>query len=210
MPEPVFKLNAVEADQKLGELAGRLEDKRPLLKIFGNLMVGSVQQTFRDEGSPAGSWRRVFAGSRIAKFERPGRIRKGRRAITKAGTPSAAFERFNKSEKILGGQAGSLARSVTFAVEPSLVRIGTNLIYARIHQLGGVILPKARKFLRFPIGGGKFMFAKKVTMPARPYLVLRPEDPQRLAESARDYLSSIFQGGGPEQSGDRAIGPSGD
>jgi phage gpG-like protein len=174
-----------------------------LLRIFGNLMVRSVQQTFREEGSPAGSWRRVFAGSRFARYERPGRTGKSRKTLKQSGEMTAGFARWNATEKILGGASGRLARSVTFAVEPNLVRIGSNVIYARIHQLGGAIVPKNKKFLRFPIGGGQFVFTKKVTMPARPYLVLRPEDPGRLSEAGRDWLMAQFKiGGGPAPVGE--------
>ncbi len=202
MAEPTFKINATEALGKFANLQQALRSKGPLLRIFGNLMVRSAQQTFREGGSPAGSWRAVLAGSVRAQFA--GRARKKIGAFTKAqqrasygktpqGGDTAAFSRFAGGKRILI-TSGLLMRSVTFAVDAgaNLVRVGTNLKYGRIHQLGGVIVPKNRKFLRFPIGGGQFMFAKKVTMPARPYLVVRPEDPGRLAEAARDYLRSRF------------------
>jgi phage gpG-like protein len=47
------------------------------------------------------------------------------------------------------------------------VTVGTDRIYAAIHQLGGVIRPKGRALV-FSIGGRK-IFAKKVTIPARPF-----------------------------------------
>lgn len=48
-------------------------------------------------------------------------------------------------------------------------KIGTNVVYARIHELGGTIVPKNGPFLKFNIGG-RWIFASKVTMPKRPYL----------------------------------------
>ena len=201
MSEPVFRINATEALGKFGNLAQGLRDKGPVLRILGSLMLGSVMQTFYEEGSPAGSWRRVFAGSRVVKYEHG--KKNSRKAFKRSGENTAGFLRWNKTEKILGGPSGSLARTVTFAVDAaaSLVRIGSNWRGARIHQLGGTIVPKNRKFLRFPIGGGQFMFAKKVTMPARPYLVLRPEDPACLAESVRNYLVARF--GNPAEAGEQ-------
>jgi phage gpG-like protein len=211
MSEPVFKINATEALGKFGKLEQVLRSKVPLLRIFGNLMVRSTMQTFREGGSPAGSWRQLRAGSVRAQYAARKRRKIG--ALTKrqqqasygktaAGADTAAFSRFAGAKKILI-TSGLLMRSVTFAVEAgaSLVRVGTNLKYARLHQLGGVIVPKNRKFLRFPIGGGQFMFAKKVVMPARPYLVVRPEDPGRLAEAARDYLRATFDPAGTRAGG---------
>jgi len=211
MAQPVFKINATEALGKFANLAGALQNKAPLLRILGNLMVGSVMQTFREGGSPAGSWRAPLPGSIRSQYER--RKRKKIGPLTKrqqqasygktlAGADTAAFSRFAGAKKTLIA-SGHLMKSISFAIdaEAGAVRIGTNLLYARIHQLGGVIVPKSRKFLRFPIGGGQFMFAKKVTMPARPYLVLRPEDPARLAESVRDYLVARF--GNPAGAGEQ-------
>jgi phage gpG-like protein len=211
MAQPVFKINATEALGKFANLAGALQNKAPVLRILGNLMVRSVMQTFREGGSPAGSWRAPLGGSIRSQYEarkrkKVGPLTKRQQAAsygkTLAGADTAAFSRFAGAKKILI-TSGMLMRSVTFAVDSdaSLVRVGSNLKYARIHQLGGVIVPKSRKFLRFPIGGGQFMFAKKVTIPARPFLVLRPEDPARLAESVRDYLMARF--GNPAGAGEQ-------
>ena len=41
--------------------------------------------------------------------------------------------------------------------------------YARIHELGGVIKPKRKKYLRFKLPSGKVVFTKKVRIPPRPY-----------------------------------------
>lgn len=46
---------------------------------------------------------------------------------------------------------------------------GGGLVYAHIHEYGGVILPKTAKALRFQIDG-KTIFAKSVTMPERSYM----------------------------------------
>lgn len=217
MAQPVFKINATEALGKFGALGQALRDKTPLLRIFGNLMVRSTQRTFREGGSPAGSWRRLLAGSLRAQYE--GRKRKKLGPLTKAqqrtlsgktaaGGDTAAFSRFAGAKKILIS-SGQLMRSVTFAVDSGggAVNIGSNLKYARIHQLGGVITPKNRKFLRFPIGAGNFVFAKKVVMPARPYLVVRPEDPERLIRAGWEYLAEKFKAGG--QAGAPGMGAGG-
>lgn len=56
-------------------------------------------------------------------------------------------------------------------------RVGSPVVYAAIHEFGGVIRPKNFKFLHFFIGG-KEVFAKSVTMPKREWLLKSLEDVQ--------------------------------
>ena len=49
------------------------------------------------------------------------------------------------------------------------VDVGPTVIYGRIHELGGVILPVHAKLLSW-VDNGKRIFAKRVQIPARPYL----------------------------------------
>lgn len=78
-------------------------------------------------------------------------------------------------EKYLTGRpglnrvSGDLARSVTYVVKGNRVVIGSNLRYARIHELGGVIRAKTAPLLTFKIGG-KWISKLQVTIPARPFL----------------------------------------
>ena len=47
--------------------------------------------------------------------------------------------------------------------------VGSDVVYARIHEYGGTIVPKVAKALRFVIGG-QTVVAKSVTMPERSFL----------------------------------------
>lgn len=55
---------------------------------------------------------------------------------------------------------------------PSSFTIGTSLIYASVHQRGATIRPKTAKRHARRTGGrkGGWVFAKEVTIPARPFL----------------------------------------
>lgn len=64
---------------------------------------------------------------------------------------------------------GLLQRSITMQQVKDGVEIGTNLIQARVQHFGATIRPKNVKFLRFP-GPNGFIFAKEVTIPARPFM----------------------------------------
>jgi phage gpG-like protein len=68
------------------------------------------------------------------------------------------------------------------------VTIGSDRVYAAIHQLGGVIVPTKAKSLVFTIGG-KTIFAKKVTIPARPYFPFLPNG--QLAPLAAEPVRKI-------------------
>ena len=67
-----------------------------------------------------------------------------------------------------------LVGSVTFDIQGRTVRIGSNVIYGRIHHFGGTITPKNGKFLRFK-GADGWVTKKSVTIPARPWLVLHKQ-----------------------------------
>lgn len=64
-----------------------------------------------------------------------------------------------------------LKNSLGVKVSGDEAEVGTNVIYAAIHQLGGAIEPKKGKALKF---GSTIV--SKVEMPARPYLP-DPDDP---------------------------------
>lgn len=64
---------------------------------------------------------------------------------------------------------GHLQNSISYRLVGNAVEIGTNLHYAAIHQFGGVIKPKNKTRLFFMLGDRK-VFARQVTIPARPFL----------------------------------------
>jgi len=63
--------------------------------------------------------------------------------------------------------------------------IGTNIIYARIHELGGIITAVNAKMLSWVNEAGERIFAGAVHIPARPYL--RPA----LDENEPDILKAV-------------------
>lgn len=92
--------------------------------------------------------------------------------------------------------SGALLRSIDFLVEGGQAIIGTGLVYARIHQRGGKIVAKTAKALRF-LFGGKIVFARSVTIPARPYMGVSAEDARELEEIASDFVEAILGGEDP-------------
>ncbi|OUI99529.1 phage virion morphogenesis protein [Acetobacter cibinongensis] len=92
-----------------------------------------------------------------------------------------------------GGMGSGLAGSITSAVEGHTLVWGSNKIYSRIHQLGGIIQPKTKRWLSFHMGGKLWHF-DSVEIPARPYLGFTDEDRTFLIEELGDYLARAVQG----------------
>ena len=84
---------------------------------------------------------------------------------------------------------GRLRDSITSRVQGREVQIGTNAIYAAIHQFGGVIRPKNARALRFRLANGQLVIAQKVTIPARPFLGLSADDAQAIERIVARHLA---------------------
>ena len=96
-----------------------------------------------------------------------------------------------------GGQTltntARLRDSIDYAATPDKVMVGSNLPYARIHQLGGVIVPKKAKKLVFKGHDGTTRAVDKVTIPARPYLGVSESDLDDVRAAMADFLAGIFK-----------------
>jgi len=89
-----------------------------------------------------------------------------------------------------GGQTlrdtGRLMQSITYRASRRQVEVGTNVIYAPVHQFGAEIRPVRAKWLRFPEPGTDpdradrdnphWRFAKRVYIPPRPFLGVDDDD----------------------------------
>jgi phage gpG-like protein len=69
------------------------------------------------------------------------------------------------------------------------VRVSTNVPYARIQNQGGTIVPVRAKALAFQGANGQMIFAKKVTIPARPFDQFTDANEEELAELTEAYLN---------------------
>ncbi len=95
-----------------------------------------------------------------------------------------------------GGQTlvdtGRLRDSVTVEARAEEVAIGSNVVYAAIHQLGGTIKPKTQKALAFRGADGGLVMARSVTLPARPYLGLGPADAAAMEDVIDRWLEQLL------------------
>lgn len=145
-------------------LAKQGELMQAALKNIGEALVRSTRERFSREQSPAGvPWAALRPDYAAAK----------------------------KGAKILS-ESGQLSRSVVYQVEPGRLRIGTNKVQAAIHQFGGTIVPRTADALAFRIGG-RLVIARKVTIPARPFLGISDSDRGTMVEIAEDHVQEAWK-----------------
>ena len=80
-----------------------------------------------------------------------------------------------------------LMQSLTHNASDTGVEVGTNVLYAAVHQLGAVIRPVSKPKLAFRLLG-KSYFVDEVTIPARPFLGVDEDDEREILAIAADYL----------------------
>lgn len=83
--------------------------------------------------------------------------------------------------------SGRLVGSVTHEVLADGVLVGTDLIYAAVHQFGAVINAKTTDGLRFKIGE-RWVRKASVTIPQRAFLGVDADDEREIAEIWQDWL----------------------
>lgn len=85
-----------------------------------------------------------------------------------------------------------LARSIDYLASETEARWGSGWIGARVHQFGAVIRPVNAKALTFMLGG-KRVFAKRVTIPARAYVGLSKANEQEMIRTAERFVTKVLQ-----------------
>ena len=148
MPEPIeIKIDDKEIQKYLQKLVSKTENLRPLMKNIAGIMMDSVEENFEKEGRPE-KWQGIAKSTikqRTKKGYWPGRILQVR---------------------------GELAASITSKYDENSALVGTNKVYAAIHQFGG--------------DAGR---NKKVEIPVRPYLKLGETEKTEIIHEIQNYLT---------------------
>ncbi|MGR3479362.1 phage virion morphogenesis protein [Salipiger marinus] len=87
---------------------------------------------------------------------------------------------------------GQLMRSITELPAPTQVTVGSNMIYAGVHQTGATIRPKTKKALSFTLANGDAVTVGSVTIPARPYLGISEEESADIEELSLQYFADLL------------------
>jgi phage virion morphogenesis protein len=145
-----------------GRIERAMDDTTPVMRLIGNALVSSTHMRFVSQTSPDG-------------------------AAWQALNPEYAAGKRNA--RILT-ESGRLRDSINADPGRDQVTVGTNVIYAAIHQFGGTIRPKSASHLFFRIGG-RLIVANSVTLPPRPFLGISADDETEIAEIVFRFLDRL-------------------
>jgi len=152
-------INDAQVRRAFGQLEGLMENTAPVMSAIGTALVASTHMRFVSQTDPDGAaWRALDPEYAAGK----------------------------RNSRILT-ESGRLRDSINSEAGRDQVRVGTNIIYAAIHQFGGTIKPVSASHLVFRIGG-RLVMADSVTLPARPYLGISADDEAEIAEIVFGFL----------------------
>jgi phage virion morphogenesis protein len=165
-----FSFDWDEARAAFGRLERVMSDTTPITRAIGTGLVTSTQDRFDDEVSPDGAaWAPLnptyAAGKRGAGILRESAMR------------------------------GGLQGSITYRAGRSDVQVGSNKVYAGVHQGGAVITPKSADRLVFRLGN-RVVHARSVTIPARPFVGISSDDQVMILDVIEGGLARAL-GSGP-------------
>lgn len=161
-------VEGAEATAALERLQEAFADATPIMNALGVGLRENVHTRFEEEKAPDGSSWVALNPTYKADKRGPGILRES-------------------------GIRGGLMGSIAIAPTSRSVEVGTNKVHGLIHQEGGTITPKNGDRLVFTIGG-ETIFATEVTIPARPYLGIGPED--------EDTILDVIEGALDRATGD--------
>jgi phage virion morphogenesis protein len=156
----IARFESSRFEQAIKDLKDRSVNLSAPLRSCGEVMMTSVDRNFQIQGRYSGQndarggstrWKDLAPATKLARLG-------GSKAFTKKGSLRASAQRHLASLKILQVR-GRLAASITYAVSGNTLTIGSNVIYAAIHNFGGMA------------GRGR-----SVQIPARPFLVVQDQD----------------------------------
>lgn len=169
-----METNETQLQQFFDKLSNKVINLKPLMLNVSEIMLASVMKNFRNEAANGKKWKRL-AHSTIKQRKKkgywPGRILQRR-----------------------GGGDG-LKASIQSSHGDDFAQVGTNKVYAAIHNYGGVISQSSIKsYIRKKSSGLEASKPKKnkmrqIRIPARPFLVINDKDLVRVQKTVLDYLS---------------------
>jgi phage gpG-like protein len=114
---------------------------------------------------------------------------------TKTSPDGAAWPPNRAGTSTLLDTGRHLRDSIAFIASADQVEVGSSWEFAHVHQEGARITPKTAQRLAFTIGGQK-VFAKAVTIPARPFVGLSAKDARKVEQLTTYWLGELV-GGAP-------------
>ncbi len=85
-----------------------------------------------------------------------------------------------------------LEKSITYQAYPDRVDVGTNKLYAPVHQQGKTIYSKRGRYLKFRVGK-QFVTRKRVIIPKRPFIGISKEDREEVRNIINDAIGEALR-----------------
>lgn len=156
--------------RKLNALEAAVTNKAPLYAAIGAALRTRIMLCFKLGIDPWGTpWRAIRFRAPAGKADARGKFKP-----TKRGAGQIQANRSGSAGQPLV-DTGALRSSIAVKADGQGVTVGTNKVQAPVHQFGATIRPKSVGRLVFQGPNGAVVFAKKVTIPARPFMPLRRE-----------------------------------
>ncbi|WP_418459761.1 phage virion morphogenesis protein [Brucella intermedia] len=165
MAGAVIRIDDEDVDGALQRLYDAAGNLGPALKNIGEYESRVTRRRFIDEKDPEGNpWKDL--NPLYAKTKKgPGKLR---------------------------GETRSLSQ-IVYQVASDSVEIGSNEVYARIHNEGGTIVPKNAAALVFSMGGQTFK-VRSVTIPRRQFLGISSADLEEIQAIVQDHFEEAVEG----------------
>jgi|CXWL01.1.fsa_nt_gi phage virion morphogenesis protein len=155
----------------LGKLGTAVKNWNVPLRAFGRILVRSITENFEAEGRPK-PWKPLAMATLFSRLGVGRLVGKRGKALKRAQQRLANVMILQDSGVLKNSQRAEVSNN-TLRVGPT----GPAAIYGRIHQFGG------------KTGRGK-----KITIPARPFLVVQDEDLTELKDLVSDHIEKQIKG----------------
>lgn len=159
------ELNDAEISAMLDRVARSLTDMTPLMQEFGEFLVESTKQRFKDGSDPEGNAWAPKSETTIEQYERRG--------------DKVDF-------RPLFGPTGRLSSEISYEADADSVRWGSNLIYSAVMQFGAEKGEFGSMANGSPIPWGD--------IPARPFLGISDDDRAGLTATVEEWLEEAAGG----------------
>ena len=173
----------------LTRLQVRAGNLSPVMRRIAGIMKDAVEENFAREGRPA--WKKLSDSTLAGGFSF---YKRDSKYGKKGSVTEKSLKKF-VNRKILQ-DTGRLAASISGRATKDQAIVGTNVVYAAIHQFGGstgprIIRPKGKKALfwpgaKHPVTSVKHPGSK---IPARPFLHLERSDIEDIKTAMVRYLT---------------------
>lgn len=164
------RIDATRAREGFARLRRAMSDTTPVMRAIGTGLIENTHTRFERAVDPSGKGWKALKPAYAAVKRGPGILRGA-------------------------GMRGGLMGSITQRAGHDSVEVGTNKIYAGVHQSGATIKPKSAGRLVFRLASG-VVFARSVTIPARPFSGFSSEDEVTTLDVVEGALERALGRGG--------------